>query len=367
MKISQIIKILLIAGLLTACSGNQADNEVTSNLLEITKDQFQFNQMELGAVEIHTFESVVKCKGLIIPLKEGLAQVSAPVGGIVKNIYQSNGDYVKKGTPLIEIGGNDIVDLQKEYAEASAVFKRVESEYLRVKALYEEDVTSQKDYNFIKSEYLSSLARFKGLRLKIDALELSSAKIESGEFYSSYSIKSPIQGQILNLKNFSGSRIDNKDLIMEIVNPVLIQIELYIFPDDVSKIKTGHKVRIKTLNSWLNSEAFVKSVGKVVDKERKSINCYAGLKVNGSEDLIINQLVDSEIITGEEALPALPKDAVLKSDSGTFVLLLVKTEDDKYIFTKKEVQTGTEQNGFVQIVGDKIEGMILTKGGYNLF
>ena len=40
-----------------------------------------------------------------------------------KSVKNCNGDYVKKGTPLIEIGGNDIVDLQKEYAEASAVFK----------------------------------------------------------------------------------------------------------------------------------------------------------------------------------------------------------------------------------------------------
>lgn len=141
---------------------------------------------------------------------------------------------------------------------------------------------------------------------------------------------------------------------MEIVNPVLIQIELYIFPDDVSKIKTGHKVRIKTLNSWLNSEAFVKSVGKVVDNERKSINCYAGLKVNGSEDLIINQLVDSEIITGEEALPALPKDAVLKSDSGTFVLLLVKTEDNKYIFTKKRFRPALSRMGLYRLLEIKL-------------
>jgi hypothetical protein len=77
MKIIQTISTLLIAGLITACSGSQAENELTSDLLEITSDQFQFNQMELGAVDKHTFESVVKCKGLIIPLKEGLAQVSA--------------------------------------------------------------------------------------------------------------------------------------------------------------------------------------------------------------------------------------------------------------------------------------------------
>lgn len=367
MKIIQTISTLLIAGLITACSGSQAENELTSDLLEITSDQFQFNQMELGAVDTHTFESVVKCKGLIIPLKEGLAQVSAPVGGTIKRLYQSNGDYVSKGAPLIEIGGNDIVDLQKEYAEASAVFKRVESEYLRVKTLYDEDVISQKDYNLIKSEYLSSQARFKGLQLKIDALELSSAKIESGELYSYYTIKSPIQGQVINLKNYTGSNIENKDLIMEIVNPDLIQIELYIFPDNVSGIKVGQRVKIRSSDSRLSSEALIKSIGRVVDKERRSINCYASLRGSGPVDFILNQLVDSEVITGTENFPALPKEAILKSDSGTFVLILIKKEDNKYIFTKKEVKIGIEQNGFVQVVGDGIDGPILTKGGYNLF
>jgi cobalt-zinc-cadmium efflux system membrane fusion protein len=365
-KLKHILSLVTAASILFACNNEQVLVEKESSLIEITDQQFTTDKMEMGEVETMAFESTVKCNGTIVPLPNGMAKVSAPVNGIIKSINCHDGQSVEKNQLLIEITGNEIIDLQKEFAEASANYYRLKNEYERVKSLYEEKVTSEKEFIVAKSDFISSKAMYNGLKLKVEEIGFSVSKIENGEFYSSYSIKSPIKGQISNIKANIGNYIDSQTELFDIINPNMFQIKLSVFASDISNLKIGQTVRFRSLNSNDFQLASISSIGVVVENDTKSIECYAKLKSNQQANPLANEFVESLVITNISETDALPTDAIIKTETGFVVLVLEKKENDNYYFNQVPVSIGKQQNGYSEIVGNKISGMVLTRGVYNI-
>ena len=56
-----------------ACNSKQESVVQESKLIEITKQQFTTEAMQLGEIELKTFESTIKCNGTIVPLPNGMA------------------------------------------------------------------------------------------------------------------------------------------------------------------------------------------------------------------------------------------------------------------------------------------------------
>ena len=350
-----------------ACGNKiQESTEQASNLVEITDKQFITDSMQLGKIENRSFESSVKCNGSVVSLPQGMAKVNAPFRGVVKKILCHNGQLVQNNQPLIEISGNEIIDVQNDFAEASANYKRSKSEYERVKSLYNENVTSEKEFILAESEYKTALAKYNGLKLKIESVGFLISKIEQGEFYSSYFIKSSIGGIISNINTNIGSNIETQTELLEIINPDMFQIKLSVFANNIKEFKKGQNVRFKTSNSNDVHFATLSSLGVVIDNETKSIECYATINNKGLTNPIANEFVEAEIITNKYTVKALPTNAIIKNENENFILVLNKQKDGKYLFDKVKVKTGKLHEGFTEINELNIDGLILTKGVYNI-
>jgi cobalt-zinc-cadmium efflux system membrane fusion protein len=295
-----------------------------------------------------------------------MAIVNAPFRGVVKKVYCNNGQFVEKNQPLLEISGNEIIDIQNEFAEAAANYKRLKSEYERIKSLYDEKVTSEKDFILAESEFKTAMAKYNGLKLKIEVIGFSVSKIENGEFYSSYSINSSIRGYVSKLKTNIGSYIDTQSELLEIINPDMFQIKLSVFARDIMELKKGQSVHFKSANTKDVHFATISSIGVVIDEETKSIECYATLNDKKQTNAIANEFIEAEIVINTETVTALPSNAIIKDENGYFILILNKQENGKYLFDKMEVKTGRQYEGYTEIITPKIEGSILTSGIYNI-
>ena len=350
----------------SSCGNKQESAKQEVNLIEITNRQFTTDNMQLGEMEAKAFERTVKCNGSIVAMPNGMAKVNAPLSGVIKNIYCHNGQFVKKNQILLDITGIEIIDIQRDFAEASANYKRLKKEYERVNSLYNEQVTSEKEFIIAESEFKTSMAKYNGFKLKIEAIGFSTLKIENGEFYSSYTIKSPINGHISKLKANIGSYIDSQSELIEIVNPAMFQLRLSVFATDITNIRKGQTVRFKSVDSKNVHSAAISSVGVAVDNDSKTIECYASITDKRLNNPIANEFVESEIIIKIDTVNALPSDAIIKTETGHIILVLEKQESDKYFFKKVDISIGRQNNGFTEIPGEKIEGKILIKGVYNI-
>lgn len=368
MKYTTTNKIILSAVLFLSlsCSTLTEKPEAVSETIEISKDQFEANSMLLGKIEDRIFENTVKVNGLVTSPPTEIAKVSATLGGYIKNIFFENGQFVKKNQLLLEIGGSEIVDLQKNFAVSSANFKKIESDFNRSKILFESKAISEKEFLIIEADYKSYLADYKGLMMKVQNLGLTAAKIEDGDFQSSYFLKSPIDGFIYNPNTSMGANVDIQFELLEIVNSDKLQIKLFVFPNDLFQIKSGQTVRILAENSLDSIYTKINTVGVIIEDDSKSIPCFTSVSDNIGGSLIANMYVKADIIISKNRIQTLPQSAIIKSDNKNYILILKKQEKNTFVFVKREVQIGREQNDFVEIVDQNIVEDVLIKGGYYL-
>lgn len=352
---------------LFACSPSvEVSEEESSDLIEITREQFTTDSMRLGEIESRHFENTIECNGSIVPLPEGMAKVNALVQGLVKNIFVRDGQYVAKNQAILEIGGSEVIDIQNAYAEAAANFRRSQSAYQRLKALHDTKVSSEKDFIEAETEYHTALARYNGLKLKMEAIGFSGKSIENGEIHSYYAIKAPISGYVSNLSAHIGSYIDPQSNLLEIINPEMLQLKLSVFPEDIDALEKGQKVRFRYADNQGMHLATLSSIGVAIDDATKSIECYASLQNMSEDKPIAQRFIRAEIITRMDTVSAIPSSAIGKNEQGHFILVLREQQDERYLFENREVQIGREYDGYTEVVEPRVEGRLLTKGIYNI-
>ncbi|MGE0078270.1 MAG: efflux RND transporter periplasmic adaptor subunit [Bacteroidales bacterium] len=355
--------ILIVA--IISCNRKQENVESESDFVIITSSQFQTDSMALGSIEKRVFEDIIKCNGTIVPLPNGIASVGTQFAGIIDKVNCTNGQYVEKGDILIEISGNEIIDLQKDFAEAAAKYYKAKSEYERAKSLYDEKVGSEKDFITTETEFFSAKGNYNGLKLKIESIGLSPERIEKGDFNKSYSLECPINGYVSELNAKLGSYIDQQTNLLDVINPKMSQIKLSIFSNDIQKLKKNQSVRFKPINNDTYYTATLSFIGSNINEESKTIDCYATINDN-LLDLVSNTFVESELIIATDSVNAIPLEAILKSENEDFVLQLNSKNEGNFYFQKVPIKTGRKSEKYIEILSSKTLQDILIKGTYNI-
>ncbi len=355
-----------IATLVSACHKTQTAATVESGLITITNQQFTTDSMQLGSATTRPFENTIKCNGHIAPLPNGLVKLNATTPGIIAKIYCQNGQKIEKGQVMLEISGNEVIDLQREFAEAAANNKRLKNEYERLELLYNEKVTSEKDFAAAKNEFIVSKAKYNSLKLKVEALGLPIPRIIDGEFQSSYTIKAPIGGRIINMNATLGDYVTQQTELLEIVDPSKFEVILSVFAKEISHLVMGQTVRYQPVGTNNHFMATLGSIGVAIDQATKTVQCHAPITNSEKNNLIANQLIESEIITAIDTVTVIPSEAIIKTEEGYYILTLNKKDQEQYLFNKVEVQIGREQDGFTEIKSNLTGDLIAIKGVYNI-
>ncbi|MCA1932938.1 MAG: efflux RND transporter periplasmic adaptor subunit [Calditerrivibrio sp.] len=149
--------------------------------------------------------------------------IIARVSGYVTKINYRDGEFVAKGATIFEIE-DGVYAAKVRQAEASvenqrAIVKKAESEFNRIKSLYEEKIASQQDYENVTAQYESSKALLKGF-----IAQLEMAKIDLG--YTK--VKSPIYG-VLSIRDVEvGSFVQTGKKLVTIqqINPVYAEFSV---------------------------------------------------------------------------------------------------------------------------------------------
>jgi len=364
----KIIFLLLIIGLLLSCnnvSEQAADND--SDFLEISKVQFESEKMEIGEPIMYPFTDVVYFTGNIIPATDGQAQISMLLPGIIDKIYSKPGQIISKGSALFEVSGNGFVDLQKDFAESSAIVSRLKSDYLRAKELYNENITTQKDFTYAESNYYSENAKFRALKIKLESMGLDVSKIEKGEFYSSYTIRSPMNGFVSNIYATIGQYIEPQQNIADIIDDKSFQLKLSIFEKNINKIKIGQMVAFYLNgNKSTKFNATISAVGKSIMPESKSVECYAVISNFNNINVVSNQFVEGEVFASIDSVLSVPEAAIINSENDSYLFIYEKEANSIYYFKKVRISTGRKSNNYVELKEQLASKKILINGVYNI-
>lgn len=339
--------------------------------VELTVQQFQSSDMQLGYMLSQPFHEKVKATGMIDVPPQYRAEVSSNFSGTVGHIKLIPGQYVDKGQLLFTIQNPDFVQVQQDYLEAQGQLDYLRSDYQRQKRLRKDNVVSEKVYLKAKSDYTVTQIRYESLAKKLSLMNINPRKLSTRNMITKIGVYAPISGYVTDVRLSEGAYLSPSVTAVSIINTFHLHAELDIFEKDIDKIKIGQELDFKTQsNRHAVYPATVHLINRTVDPEKRTISIHAHLKKESQRNnLDPGMYVEAQIYTSTSSKYALPKDAVVEADGLYYVLMLDKRTDKTYHFVRKEVKPGETYDDHIEILNFKtfdLNSKFLIKGAFNL-
>jgi len=364
------LHIIIFALLITAC-GKEKNNvlEVTPTEevhedITVTQAQFKSENMAFGSIEEFDFNEGIKVNGMIDVPPQNKSSISTFIGGYVTKTPLLIGSEVKKGQLLVTLENPEYVEIQQNYLEVAEQLNYLKSEFNRQKTLFDEQITSEKNYLKAESTYKSNLAHYNGLRKKLQMMHISPQRVEQGTISSSINLYAPIDGFVTKVNVSNGTYVSPSDVILEIVDTHHVHLELSVFEKDIMAIKKEQKIRFQIPEaSDQTFNADVHLVGTTIDGESRRVQVHGHID-NDEDHFIVGMFVDAEIITDSTKRVGLPKEAIINLEEANYVLVLKTKENNEFHLEKVKVTIGKATEDVVEILNS--EGLknkqILVKG-----
>lgn len=371
LKMKNFIYTLALTSLLFSCKEVKTEAEVpeTDGLITVTTTQFQSAGMEVATPIEQDFDVTIKTSGKIDVPPQNRAKVTTFIGGYVKGTKLLVGDRVTKGQALLTLENTEFLDIQKDYLEVAEQIHYLKSEYERQKTLYDEKITSQKNYLKAESDYRRAKATHQSLKEKLVMLNINPATVEKGKLTSVITIFSPISGDIVIMNANVGMPVSPSDVMLEIVDTNHLHLELAVFEKDILKVKEGQKINFTVPEASREIfKADVHLVGKSIEGNDRTINVHGHLDDAIKQKLLTGMFVEAGIVVDSKKGLAVPSEAIISENNKNFVLLL-ENQKKGYTFRKVNVTLGEKSEEFVEIIPSGIinaSSKILTKGVFDL-
>ncbi len=360
-----IISTFTLLLFISACQNDTVVQKKAENseYIEITRDQFDSEQMTLGLPEKMALEEMIYFSGVIVPKINGIAEITAPVEGIVQDVKVYRGQLVKADDQLLKIGGTAFIELQQEFATSAAKIKQLKAGYERTKALYDENIKTENEYLVAESDYKSELANYNALKLRLKQIGLDVKGIENGNYYAFYCLTSPINGQISRLSALTGQYINREDEIAEIVDKENVELQLSFYEKDFPKIAVGQNVVFGGLSeNEYKAHAIISRLGAKLNTYSNSLECFAEINKDDADLFVINQKITGEVTVMSDSVFVIPQSSIVSEANKKFIIVKVNETSDGYQFEKQLVEIGNTNDDFVEIVNFDNDREILIKG-----
>jgi len=368
---NKIVYIAALSLVLFSCKETKTETTTVKNdgLVSVTKEQFQGSEMQIGSPTEKEFDVTVKASGKIDVPPQNKALITPLLGGYVKETHLLIGDKVTKGQALLTLENTEYIDLQKEYLDVAEQINFLKSEYDRQKMLYDEKISSQKNYLKAESEYRRNKGIYQSLKEKLKLLNINPANVEKGKLTSTVTLFAPISGSVSVMNANIGQFMSPSNVVMEIIDNKDLHVELSVFEKDILKVKPEQIINFKVPEASTETfHAKVHLVGKSIESKDRTINVHGDLEESVKQKLFNGMFVEAQIVVDSKKALAVPAAAVFTENHNNFVLLL-SGDKNEYRFKKVAVTLGEKSEDFVEIMPSDLinaSSKILTKGVFDV-
>jgi cobalt-zinc-cadmium efflux system membrane fusion protein len=366
------IKILIAFGVVLASCNNSNKEAATStpdsakaataiDVVQLSDIQVKNAGVELAKPELREMHSVLKVNGVIDVPPQNIISVSIPLGGYLKKTNLIPGTYVRKGSVLAVIEDQQYIQLQQDYLTTNTRLDYLLTDYNRQKGLNETKSASDKVFQQAKSEYESHKILAKSLAEKLRLVGVDPDKLNENNISRSINVYSPINGYVTKVNVNIGKYVNPSDVLFELINPEDLHLNLTVFENDASKIAAGQRVSFTTNNNPAEQySATVHLVTPNINEDRSTdIHCDIDKK---GKNLFPGTFVNAQVQLEGVKVTSIPEEAVVKWENHNYIF--VKTSANS--FKMLPVETGTYNNGYVEIRNPLPEGEVVIKNAYTI-
>jgi len=364
--------IVLSAILILGCKADHeiVNKEVTtekSNVVGITKKQFEASQMMLGQLQEKTFDKKITVNGKIhLPMKDK-AIVSSMLSGSIGGFDLVEGQWVRKGQQLFTVTNPELIDLQEGYLVLKSKLAYLKEEVHRMRKLVDENLGARKDLMFTESEYESSLTNFNSIEKKLKLYGISVESLTNTNLQASVSVLSPISGYVSKINALRGQYISPSSEVITIDNRSDVHLEINILERDAPYISKGQNITfyVQGMPNEKNEAQVYLMYPAINDNGMVSVHCQIKDDVS---NLLPGMFATADIILDSYTALAIEETATVRLDGKDHILVEKSSIGAEIVFEPIAVEVGMIQNGFVEILNaqDLRDKNILVKGAYYL-
>ena len=304
-----------------------------------------------------------------------VSHVVLPVAGRVTTVAVHVGDFVKQGQPVLTVESADMdaansgfVQSQAAVSQARANVSKAQSDYDRVKDLFEHDAVARKEVlnaeNALaqaKSSLDQSLAGEEGTRRRLQIYGLT-----PGRYGQSITVSAPISGKVLELTVVQGEfRNDTNASVMTIADLSTVWVAADVPESMIRFIEVGERVDLEL--AAYPGEVFrarVMRLGDTVDPQTRTIKVRAELD-NPRGRLRPEMYGRMSQVDSVVHVPVIPSGAIIQGDGQNVVWV----ERSAGTFEQRTVKLGNKSGDKIGVLsglnaGDRVvvDGAMLLKG-----
>jgi RND family efflux transporter MFP subunit len=268
--------------------------------------------------------------------------VVAEASGRVIGVYAKIGDYVSKGSMIIQLDG-ELKNAAFKTAEVN--FEKVKKDFERYEALY--------------NEKSIPVSRLEAAKLELQAAE--SQLIKARREYTDTKITAPISGVVTARSVDVGNYVSNGSVTANIVDISKLKVKLNVAEKDAFKLKSGDNVEITT--DVYPGVVFNGKIATISDKgdEAHTYPVEVTLSNNKQNPLKAGMFGRVKFVSlkSTESI-VIPREALVGSikDSKVFVV-------ENGIARERKVVIGSVYDNMIQVMSGLNNGEVVVVNGQN--
>jgi membrane fusion protein, heavy metal efflux system len=340
MKIIVLIVLLMqLPGIFTPV---RAAEEIEFNAEQIHNLRLTTRSLEkAGERPLFTAPAVVR----VPPTRELV--VTEPNGGVVKQIFVSEGETVARGQKLVEIISSGLLGLQRDLLMAQSRFNLALRQFNREKSLFVKGVIAEKRLQEAEMNYQQARIARDEARQMVSIAGFSDAELagllRTERLQNSRIILAPVAGVILNKFVGTGQRVEDHDPLFSIADLSVLWLEAAVPQVNMEQIRIGDVMEV----------ARTATVGRVtlidskVDKKHQSVMVRAVVEHPDAHIRPGQSVQVSLRRSDQQDLFMAPATSLVRHQGQTYVFV----RSDKG-FIPRAVETIGETDGKVIIKGN---------------
>ncbi|MBK8227473.1 MAG: efflux RND transporter periplasmic adaptor subunit [Flavobacteriales bacterium] len=338
--IPQFLLLLLLTVAIASCGGaasgeeeghggHDEHGEEGGSKSSVTIEPVQFANIEgkLGTVELKDLNTALKATGFLKVPPQNMADITAAMGGTVREVLVQEGDAVRKGQPLVTIADPAIIDLQRDYIEAKARLTYSTADLARQQELADANVAARKTLQQATAENASLKATVTANAQLLRMINIDPYRLDADGLRSSASIVSPIDGTVAHIGVNVGTKVTGDAALMRVVNNGKLHVDVFLYEQDIAKVKVGQNIDLTLTNlPGRTYTAKVFAIGSAFESETKTIPVHA--EITGERQGLIDGMgVTARIDVGNAKVTAVLTDAIVNYMGVDYVFIRTDGEE----------------------------------------
>lgn len=264
-----------------------------------------------------------------------LSRVRSRFDAVVSTVHASIGQRVGKGEPLIELFSTELASAKGTYLLRLAQWEHDAAKLRRQKPLYEQQALSEKDYHDTVTDERKSRLEYKVAHDNLIVYGLTEEEIkrlpeEDGSQRGRMTLRSPIDGLVIERDVVEGNLYDEKDALMTVAPVGHLWVVGHVYESDQGRVACGQDwiVRFPFLGREIRAK--VEQVDARVDPETKTVAIRTTID-DPDARLKADMLVQGAVlIPPRPGRTAVPRAAVVVAESEAHVFVRDRSDPGRF-------------------------------------